>query len=225
MKVLQPFSLVITLLITLCISVNSQNVGIGTVSPTEKLEVSGIMYTNDGGVRFPDGTLQTTAAQSGNEVAASDTKLVGFLRINGITGPVDTLGLTGAFPVYKASQIISQPAGADFGDLEVVTEFGTSAVTIMQRVAQGTIIDFITLDLAEINSMGNPLIYQQIGMGNATLTMSEFNLEHKIGNEFSHLIRLTISAEFVGWQEQIGGNCFCWIKQFSISGTCSECFE
>ncbi len=217
--------MVLTLLITLCISVYSQNIGIGTASPTEKLEVSGIMYTNDGGVRFPDGTLQTTAAQSGNEVAASTTKLVGLLRINGISGPLDTLGLTGAFPVYQASQKMSQPQGIDFGDLEVVTELGTSAVTIMQTVARGTVIDFITIDLAEINAMGNPLIYQKLGMGNATIAISEFNLEHKIGNEFSHLLRLTITAEFVGWQEQIGGNCFCWEKQFNTTALCSECFD
>jgi len=225
MKTLVNLSLAISFLITLSISGNCQNVGIGTMSPTEKLEVSGIMYTNDGGVRFPDGTLQTTAAQSGNEVDASDIKLVGFLRINGIPGPLDTLGLTNAFPVYKASQKITQIGGTDFGDLEVVTEFGTSAVSIMQNVTQGVVISFITLDLAEINSMGNPLIYHQIGMGNAQITISEFNLEHKVGNEFSHLIRLTISAEFVGWQEQIGGNCFCWVKQLNISTSCGNCFD
>jgi hypothetical protein len=38
------------------------NVGIGTNSPTEKLEVGGIIYTNEGGVRFPDLTIQETAA-------------------------------------------------------------------------------------------------------------------------------------------------------------------
>jgi hypothetical protein len=38
----------------------SGNVGIGTFTPTAKLEVNGLISTT-GGVQFPDGTLQTTA--------------------------------------------------------------------------------------------------------------------------------------------------------------------
>jgi hypothetical protein len=42
------------------------NVGIGTNNPTAKLEVSGIVYSSQagGGFRFPDGSLQVTAASS-----------------------------------------------------------------------------------------------------------------------------------------------------------------
>ncbi len=38
------------------------NVGIGTTSPSEKLEVAGIIYSTTGGFKFPDGTTQTTAS-------------------------------------------------------------------------------------------------------------------------------------------------------------------
>jgi hypothetical protein len=37
-------------------------VGIGTSSPTEQLTVAGIIYSTTGGIKFPDGTIQTTAA-------------------------------------------------------------------------------------------------------------------------------------------------------------------
>jgi len=37
------------------------NVGIGTTSPGEKLTVTGTIESTTGGVKFPDGTLQTTA--------------------------------------------------------------------------------------------------------------------------------------------------------------------
>ncbi|MGR3176773.1 MAG: hypothetical protein ACUZ8E_01795 [Candidatus Anammoxibacter sp.] len=48
------------------------NVGIGTTNPTEKLEVNGnIKITGTGnGIKFPDGTAQTTAATSGNPTNA-----------------------------------------------------------------------------------------------------------------------------------------------------------
>ena len=42
------------------------DVGIGTTSPTEKLTVAGTIESTSGGVKFPDGTTQTTAATSDN---------------------------------------------------------------------------------------------------------------------------------------------------------------
>lgn len=38
------------------------NVGIGTTDPNSLLEVAGTIHTTSGGIRFPDGTVQTTAA-------------------------------------------------------------------------------------------------------------------------------------------------------------------
>lgn len=41
------------------------NVGIGTMSPTEKLQVVGTVHSTTSGFKFPDGTVQTTAASGG----------------------------------------------------------------------------------------------------------------------------------------------------------------
>jgi hypothetical protein len=38
------------------------NVGIGTTSPTQPVEAAGIIYSNTGGFKFPDATIQTSAA-------------------------------------------------------------------------------------------------------------------------------------------------------------------
>ncbi|MEO8147579.1 MAG: tail fiber domain-containing protein [Bacteroidia bacterium] len=43
----------------------SGNVGIGTITPTQKLEVNGTVYSTAGGFKFPDGTTQTTAISAG----------------------------------------------------------------------------------------------------------------------------------------------------------------
>ena len=40
------------------------NVGIGTTSVTEKLTVAGTIESTSGGMKFPDGSIQTTAAGS-----------------------------------------------------------------------------------------------------------------------------------------------------------------
>jgi hypothetical protein len=44
------------------------NVGIGISDPTEKLTVAGTIETTEGGVKFPDGTVQTTAAAANSSV-------------------------------------------------------------------------------------------------------------------------------------------------------------
>ena len=42
--------------------VKSTGVGIGTLTPSQKLEVAGQVFSSTGGFRFPDNTVQTTAA-------------------------------------------------------------------------------------------------------------------------------------------------------------------
>jgi hypothetical protein len=47
------------------ISYFSGRLGVGTPSPTETLTVAGVIYSTTGGIKFPDGTIQTTAASPG----------------------------------------------------------------------------------------------------------------------------------------------------------------
>ena len=44
------------------LAVSGNYVGIGTAAPTQKLTVAGTIESTSGGVKFPDGTVQTTAA-------------------------------------------------------------------------------------------------------------------------------------------------------------------
>ena len=63
------------------------NVGIGTTSPVTKLDVNGQIFSRSGGIRFPDGTTQTTATLQGP---------LGFPGPTGPQGPTGTPGVTGA---------------------------------------------------------------------------------------------------------------------------------
>ncbi|MEW6606776.1 MAG: DUF1566 domain-containing protein [bacterium] len=47
------------------------NVGIGTTTPNEKLSVAGVIESTSGGIKFPDNTVQTTAAGGGHYIGES----------------------------------------------------------------------------------------------------------------------------------------------------------
>jgi trimeric autotransporter adhesin len=56
-------------------------VGIGTDTPTSPLTVQGMIETTLGGIKFPDGTVQTTAALSPSQVVRSLNGLMGDLTL------------------------------------------------------------------------------------------------------------------------------------------------
>ncbi|MGI4864361.1 MAG: hypothetical protein ACRYFZ_10605 [Janthinobacterium lividum] len=80
---------------------NGASVGIGTPAPSQKLEVAGQVFSNVGGFRFPDNTVQTTAAttttasngltSTGNNVALGGT----LTQATSIAQAGNTFGLTG----------------------------------------------------------------------------------------------------------------------------------
>jgi len=108
------------------------NVGIGVSSPTEKLQVEGIIHSTSGGFKFPDGTVQTTAStgggscywmQSGNNIYYNEGN-VGI----GTTSPDEELEVDGDTMVsgnYKYSSdktyYLNIP-DAEFVTLQRITE-------------------------------------------------------------------------------------------------------
>ena len=69
--------------------VENGNVGIGITDPPNKLSVAGIVQSTSGGFKFPDGSVQTTAAnttfvntQTSNVAIPSNDTLVSVLHLN-----------------------------------------------------------------------------------------------------------------------------------------------
>lgn len=83
---------------------NAGNVGVGTNDPNSPLEVAGTIHTTAGGVKFPDGTIQTTAAAAGQGM-----RLVSTTRVNSVTntGPISIA----ADKKYLVVADLEQPLG------------------------------------------------------------------------------------------------------------------
>lgn len=89
----------------------SGNVGIGSGSPSERLQVAGVIHSSSGGVRFPDGTLQTTAATGSVSQWSNNGSSIYYSGGNvGIanSGPQTLLQIGGA---YGGSGPYNMPSG------------------------------------------------------------------------------------------------------------------
>jgi hypothetical protein len=60
---------------------SSGNVGIGNASPASRLTVAGVVESTSGGVKFPDGTTQTTAATAGALAAGNSSIVINNVNI------------------------------------------------------------------------------------------------------------------------------------------------
>ena len=88
------------------------NIGIGLDTPLSKLTVQGMIETTLGGYKFPDGTIQTTAAVSGLQSVIHDSTLTGNGTAGSPLGIAVPLFLTTAWPGPIFSLINTQLGGS-----------------------------------------------------------------------------------------------------------------
>jgi hypothetical protein len=83
------------------LTTNSDSVGIGTTSPTAKLQVAGTVHSTTGGFKFPDGTTQTTAAAGSGGGWTDDGSVVK------LTTSTDKVGIGTSYPdTYSKLHIV-----------------------------------------------------------------------------------------------------------------------
>jgi len=140
---------------------NSGNFGIGTAAPGQKLEVAGQIYSNTGGFRFPDGTVQTTAAGAGGSdnlgdaVARSQVNLQGF----------GLIGSGAALPAGVVGVGVRADGGLNLGQ----NTFGGN-VFIGYQAGQS-----ITPNINSTGGLANQFIGYQSGQANTTGSNNQFS--------------------------------------------------
>jgi hypothetical protein len=114
------------------------HIGIGLATPASKLTVQGMIETTLGGYKFPDGTVQTTAALSGLQSVFHDQTLQGDGTQGRPVGVAVPLNVTGAVladlsdsAVIKATNTAEQGTGvtATGGDSGSGSAFGGDGVS------------------------------------------------------------------------------------------------
>jgi|GEM_PF-2289630 len=121
----------------------SNNVGIGTASPASKLSVVGTVESLNGGFKFPDGSIQTTAATgSGGESLWTEGGGGDIYYADGQVG----IGLTYAsYPLHVSSDgyntgyfVNTNPSAAAYAVYATASGTGSSAVYGTATASSGT---------------------------------------------------------------------------------------
>ena len=92
------------------ITESNGKVGIGLTAPTSKLTVAGMIEMTLGGLKFPDGTTQTTATLQGVQGPVGPAGPQGLQGIQGAIGPAGPGGYLG-LKEYRGSGTFVVPAG------------------------------------------------------------------------------------------------------------------
>lgn len=100
------------------------NIGIGTTNPAQKLSVNGVIESTSGGVKFPDGTIQATAAGGGIEPVA-----YGYIKTDATVWSAYPAGVTCIWNAALSRYEITIPGESYFiGDYATaVTPVGSSS--------------------------------------------------------------------------------------------------
>lgn len=202
--------------------ISAQNAGIGTDTPSEKLEVSGIIYTNEGGVRFPDETLQTTAAFNSDPEDAAMVRGVGVISFSPFPGPLDTLQLQNVSMIYDLEFLGTAsfnlggsggPSGTGppmFESVALLKDIDITGVSLFSYLVQGDDIEEVDIYLIREDQNGNPELYYRLALQNVYISQFAVKMVHLGKGEYAHVEAIGLSPVQIAVFDLINGTSHCW---------------
>ena len=191
----------------------AQNMGVGTASPTEKLEVAGMIYSNEGGIKFPDETVQTTAAYNVPQETYPVVRGGGFGKFGNadLDGNIDTLGMTKLSYIYDLKFSIDRtPNNVIFSELEILKQSDKGSPGFFKFLMNTTLIPTMEFLLTKPNSSGNLEIYYKIKLTNVFVSALEPALYPTVDGWYSNVDRILLSFHTITLTDVPSGKCYCW---------------
>ncbi len=203
---------------------SSQNkVGIGTTNPSEKLEVNGIIYSNQGGIRFPDQTLQETAAYNGEGAQyAAMPKLQPYMLIV-TTNPTlpDTIFLLDLNQGgITASLSLGMPGPVAPDPFRFVKELDKATPNLVKKLALNTVLTTATIEFPQAPPAESP--YETIELRNAQLTSIAYQAAYRSDGTWAHYEIIEMVYQKIEIRYLVGPDvCYCWDFVMNTNCTCN----
>lgn len=191
-------------------TVHSQNVGIGTNAPSEKLEVGGMIYTNQGGIKFPDETIQTTAAMNNSNYENGVLRRQAFIIFDGVA---DT------FEIIELSQggVLTNGNTSGQNQFKMKVNIEPSSITLWNRHFTGQNTPKATIHFRQSTS---PLSYYTIELRNAFVASLDMSTSFLGTVNYAHAMEIALHFISIEIRSFPGNNCYCWNYQTNNSCGC-----
>ncbi len=208
----------IMLIIGLLVGIETTDLVAQTPDP---LEVEGIIYSKQGGIRFPDSTVQTSAAYQSETNAAAEGRSFVLMRIringNDLKGPYMERGFEETFVIHHIFQETNVPfdTGAGrttgsriVGPFTLIKEIDDQSPLFQKAISQGENVDELVLYFLSDNGMGGPTTYYSITLTDGRLIKMTNELHYQGNGQYAHLHQIVAIAEKILYKDEINGNEF-----------------
>lgn len=180
-------------------------VGIGTEEPDSPLAVDGMVESMEGGFKFPDGTIQKTAAPTGPEGGA-DGRYVVAMYCQAWPGSWDFYGEEDSFKVLDLRWSFNQPFDPPTG--EPAGRRQHEVLTVVKNVDKASVQLARALTTGETSPVRIRFYwfygsdhdrYYEVSLTDARVVDFHHIVVHRSGDEYVHLDQVSLVYGSVEW--------------------------